>query len=89
MQVEEKSRDVTTFVSQFGKFRFTLMTFGLRSALMVFQCLMDVVLCPCYEFSTEYIDDVIVFSYSWKEHIFTSTASTNRVEESRFDSQKP
>lgn len=30
---------------------------------------MDVVLSPCHEYASAYIDDIIVFSSSWEEHL--------------------
>ena len=69
VKVAEKSKEVTAFISPFGKYQFTRMPFGLHNAPTVFQRLMDVVLRPCYQFSADYIDDILVFSHSWKEHM--------------------
>ncbi len=53
----------------FGKFRFVRMPFGLTNAPSVFQRLMDSVLVDCMDFSRVYIDDILVVSGSWGEHL--------------------
>lgn len=67
--VREEDRDKTTFVCPFGKFRYRRMPFGLTNAPAVFQRTMDVVLKDCLRFSRVYIDDVLVVSKSWVEHL--------------------
>jgi len=45
----DTSRDLTTFVCPFGRFRFFSMPFGLKNAPAVFQNLIERVLANCYE----------------------------------------
>ena len=59
----------TAFVCPWGKFEFQRMPFGLRNAPVVFQELMVRVLDSCREFARPYIDDIIVFSANWVEHL--------------------
>ena len=59
----------TAFVCPCGKFEFQRMPFGLRNTLAVFQELMVRVLDSCREFARPYIDDIIVFSADWFEHL--------------------
>ena len=66
--VEEGSVDKTAFITQFGKFQFSRMPFGLKNAPGVFQRTMEVVLADCYDCSAPYIDDIVVFSSSGAEH---------------------
>ncbi len=67
--VEEKDRDKTCFTCPFGKFRFRRMPFGLTNAPSVFQRLMEKVLVGCESFSKVYIDDILVVSRNWEEHL--------------------
>ena len=66
--VEPEDREKTAFITPFGKFQFNRMPFGLKNAPAVFQRCMEVVLNSCYEFSAPYIDDIVVFSRSGREH---------------------
>ncbi len=45
------------------------MPFGLTNAPSVFQRLKDGVLVNCTEFSKVYIDDILVVSRNWEEHL--------------------
>ncbi len=45
------------------------MPFGLRNAPATFQNLMEKVLENCREFASVYIDDVLVYSDNWKDHL--------------------
>ncbi len=56
-----KSKDLTTFISPWGKFRFNRMPLGLRNAPATFQALMEMVLKDCSSFASVYIDDVLVY----------------------------
>ena len=69
IQVDAHSRDLTTFLSPRGKFRFVRMPFGLKNAPSHFQRCMEKVLQPVSRFAAVYIDDIIVFSDSWTQHL--------------------
>ena len=45
------------------------MPFGLQGAPATFQRLMDRVLRGLDEFAADYLDDVVVFSSTWEEHL--------------------
>ena len=59
----------TAFITEHGKFNFSVMPFGLRNAPSTFQRLMDAVLKKDRAFSRCYIDDISVFSDDWQEHL--------------------
>ncbi len=64
------SRDKTTFISPMGKFRFTRLPFGLKNAPATFQCCMITsMLTSLCDFASSYIDDIIIFSNAWSDHI--------------------
>ena len=67
--VEPCDMDKTTFLTPFGKFRFTVVPFGLRNAPATFQRLMDGLLWHLSSFVTVYIDDISIFSPSWMDHL--------------------
>ena len=67
--VEPCDMDKTTFLTPFGKFRFTVMPFGLWNAPATFQRLMDGLLGDLFSFVTVYIDAISVFSPSWMDHL--------------------
>ena len=65
----EDSKDKTAFTMPFGLFEFEVMPFGLHSAPATFQRLINHVLRDCWSFSRAYINDIVVFSRSWEEHL--------------------
>ena len=60
----------TAFSTPFGKFEYTRMPFGLKNAPSHFQCTMDIVLAALFDCSSAYIDDVIIFSRSFDDHLY-------------------
>ena len=64
-----EDRDKTTFVCHKGKFRFTRMPFGVCNAPAVFQTLMDGVVRGLESFCRVYMDDLVIYSNSWIEHM--------------------
>ena len=67
--MEPGDREKTAFTSPLGLLQFTVMPFGLSGAPATFQRLMDNVLRGTEEYAGVYLDDVIVHSDSWKEHL--------------------
>ncbi len=60
----------TAFASFCGVYKWMKMPFGLTNAPSTFQCLTDVLLSGLIGTSVVvYIDDIIIFSSSWKEHL--------------------
>lgn len=56
------------FSTPFGLFQFNVMPFGLRGAPATFQRLMDDVTAGL-DFAAAYLDDLIIFSAFWEDHI--------------------
>ena len=69
VEVDEQSIDKTAFVTPSEKFAFRRMSFGLKNAPAIFQRAMEFVLKDLYGCCAPYIDDIIIFSGSWKEHL--------------------
>lgn len=64
-----EARELTAFKTPFGLFQFKVMPFGLQGAPATFQRLMDQLLMGVSEFAAAYLDDVVVFSQTWEEHV--------------------
>lgn len=67
--VAKEDREKTAFTTPFGFYQFTRMPFGLQGAPATFQRMVDKILNGLNDFAGAYIDDVIVFSRSWSEHL--------------------
>ena len=82
-QVPLRSQDKpkTAFCTSWGKFQYTRMPFGLRGAPATFQRLMDEALDDHLDYSRAYLDDIVVFSTSWNQHLQHLTAILERLKE--------
>ena len=64
-----KDREKTAFSSPMGLYQFTVMPFGLSGAPATLQWMMDQSLRGLNDFVGVYIDDVIIHSPTWQEHL--------------------
>lgn len=64
-----EDREKTAFTSPKGLYQFAVMPFGLSGAPATFQRLMDSILRGTEDFTGVYIDDVVIHSATWKEHL--------------------
>jgi RNase H-like domain found in reverse transcriptase/Reverse transcriptase (RNA-dependent DNA polymerase) len=70
IEVHPDDRDKTTFSWHAGMYRFLRMPFGLVNAPATFQRAMDILLCEVrWEHVNVYLDDIIIFSKSFEEHM--------------------
>jgi hypothetical protein len=53
----------------FGLFQFKVMPFGLNGAPATFQTTMDRVIDGLYAFTAAYLDDLVIYSNTWEEHM--------------------
>lgn len=65
----QQSRELTAFRTPWGLFQFTVLPFGLHGAPATFQRLMDQVLCGLSDFACAYLDDIVIYSTTWEEHL--------------------
>ena len=65
----EEAKKKTTFVMVDGKYHWNVVPFGLATAVSTFQYLMSKVLTGLNHFTFTYLDDVLIFSKSCKEHL--------------------
>ena len=68
--VDEKSRDITSFVSPFGSYRFVRLPFWLCNAPSAYSRLVQLALDQLpYGFTLAYINDVIIHSPTLEDHL--------------------
>ncbi|GBN32147.1 Retrovirus-related Pol polyprotein from transposon 297 [Araneus ventricosus] len=65
--LDEESCDLCTFITPFGRFRFLVMPFGLKSAPEVYQKVMDNIFEDCPDIDP-YFDDIMVYSKNMIDH---------------------
>ncbi|KAJ1170433.1 hypothetical protein NDU88_002310, partial [Pleurodeles waltl] len=64
-----EDKEKTAFATQSGLYHFTVLPFGLHGAPATFQRLMDRLLNPFQTFTAAYLDDVVIFSETWDDHL--------------------
>ena len=69
MPVAEEDQHKTAFVTLFGLFQFKIMPFGLNGAPASFQRMMDRVVDGLQDFAAAYLDDLIIYSTTWEDHL--------------------
>ena len=69
MLVADEDRHKTTFTSPVGLYQFSVMPFGLNGPPAAFQRFMNEVVRDMEKFAHAYLDDLVVFSDSWTEHL--------------------
>ncbi|XP_069800966.1 uncharacterized protein [Dendropsophus ebraccatus] len=78
----EKDREKTAFVTPMGLYEFLRMPFGLNNAPATFQRLMELCLGDLnFECLLIYLDDIIIFSSSFAEHLERLDVVLGRLEE--------
>src|SRR6266540_3777084 len=67
--LKKRSRKYTAFLTAYGLYQFKVMSFGLINALAIFQRFMnDVLRDYLRKFCLIYLDDIIIYSKSLKDH---------------------
>ena len=77
--LEENSRDLTTFITPFGRFQFNKLPFGINSAPEHFQCRMTEMLAGL-EGVIVHINDVLVYGKTQEKHDNRLHAVLKRIE---------
>ena len=65
----EEAKKKTTFVTADGKYQRNVVPFSLATAVSTFQYLMSKVLTSLNHFAFIYLDEELIFSKSWEEHL--------------------
>ena len=69
VRCSEDAVPLTGFVTPFGFFRWRYMPFGLRNAPATFSRLVCKLVLGCETFCLVYLDDVLIFSETWSDHM--------------------
>lgn len=70
IEVDERDREKTAFITPDGLYEFKVMPFGLCTAPATFQRVMDTVLAGLkWQTCLVYLDDVVIFACTFKEHL--------------------
>ncbi|KYO42099.1 hypothetical protein Y1Q_0002741 [Alligator mississippiensis] len=67
--VAPEDQEKTAFAILWGLVQFQRMLFGLHGAAATFQRLMDRVLAPHMDYAAAHIDDIIIYTEGWAEHL--------------------
>jgi hypothetical protein len=81
VKIEEESITLTAFTCPQGHFEWLVMSFGQKNAPTLFQRKMLNIFNENQEFVLVYIDDLLIFSKSYKEHIAHLDVFFRKVEE--------
>lgn len=65
----EESKEKTAFATPTGLYQYKVMPFSLYGDPLTFQHLMDKLLRPHAEYASAYIDDIVIFSKDWEDHL--------------------
>jgi len=69
-EIDERDRDKTAFVTRKGQWRFKVLSFGLANAPSQFARIMELVMSGLtYDVCLLYLDDILVFSKIFDEHL--------------------
>lgn len=70
LELDERTKHKTSFVTMFGQYEYNVLPMGLKSAPGAFQrCLTTILSGLDYERCLIYLDDILVFSSTFKEHL--------------------
>lgn len=67
VELVEESRDITTFITNWGLYRYTRLLFGVNYAPEFFQNLMESILAQCPN-TVVFIDDILMWGATEEEH---------------------
>ena len=80
-EIDERDRDKTAFVTRKGQWRFKVLSFGLANAPSQFARIMELVMSGLtYDICLVYLDDILVFSKTFDEHLVRLATVFNRLD---------
>ncbi len=67
--LSEEAKPKSAFSTPSGHWQYRTLPFGLHRALATFQRLMDILLRPHQQYAAAYLDDVVIHSERWEDHL--------------------
>ncbi|CAF1480849.1 unnamed protein product [Rotaria sordida] len=67
--IKEQAKFKTAFITPDSLFEWNVLAQGLKNSPLSFQRVMTDILSTCRQFSLVYIDDIVVYSHSFEEHL--------------------
>ena len=64
----DRAREISAFTTPSGLYQYKVMPFGMKNSLATFQCLINSIMLDI-DGCEAYIDDVIIYSETWEEHL--------------------
>lgn len=80
LELDDKSKQLTTITTQYGLFQFKRLPYGIASAPAIFQRLIDQMLSDI-PFACAYLDDILITGKSTEQHLQTLNKVLNRLKE--------
>ena len=78
--MEEDSNEVTSFITNSGKYRISKMSLGLRNSPTTFQRMIIMMLSGIpFQFALAYLDDIIIWSNTFEDHMWDLQKVLDRV----------
>ena len=81
VSVEKQAKKKTAFATPFGLYQFIRMPFGLQGAPATFQRMIDKLLDGLGNFANACLDDLVIYSSTWEEHLQHLPVIFQRLEE--------
>ena len=69
ISLTEEAKKKTAFLTADGKYQWNVVPFGLATTVSTFQYLMSTVLTGLNNFAFMYLDDILVFSETYNDHL--------------------
>lgn len=82
VEITPNSRDITTFITSKGLYRYKRLMFGITCAPEIFKKIMEKMLLSC-EGTVVFIDDILIFGTNIKEHDERLRQTTRILEENK------
>ena len=78
--LSDRGKRLSAFISPWGLYQYRVMPFGLKNSGATFQRLIDIVLADCMDYARGYLDDIVIFSETWDEHMTHLTEVLTRLQ---------